>query len=289
MTTVYDHQPIYAGAFYDPEPAGGEVSRLDLYGTADRGGPVVAAATTATRLRPGTYRFELPDVPPGRYWGVVTFTPSDGAQPVKDTSVRLDLPMGLGLVTSPEAVADLLGVPLPLTAEQRDALETAIRAAQSTVVGYLNRPLVPRTVTLSAVTPRWADELDNPETWPLPEQGDLVEVSAYRPRGDGTYDVTFLVGLHGAAQEEVVTYVTAHAAESERQRPGGVGSAGRRVSSVSAEGQSISYESAPAAGQAGALPALDSLKRHRRLLYQPLSRPPRPPWPYSNYRGRTRY
>ncbi|MER6109378.1 hypothetical protein [Streptomyces hirsutus] len=287
--SVYDHQPIYAGAFYDPEPAGGEVSRLDLYGTADRNGPVVAAATTATRLRPGTYRFELPEVQPGRYWGLVTFTPSDGAQPVKDTSVRLDLPTGLGLVTSPEAVADALGIPLPVTAEQRDTLETAIRAAQAAVVGYLNRPLVPRTVTLAAVTPRWTDDLGNPEAWPLPDQDDQVEVIAYRPRGDGTYDVTFLVGLNGAAQEEVVTYVIAHAAESERQRPGGVGSTGRRVSSVSAEGQSISYESAPIPGQAGALPTLESLRRLRRLLYQPLNRPARPPWPYSTYRGRGRY
>ncbi|MEV8344551.1 hypothetical protein [Streptomyces niveus] len=287
--SIFDYAPIYAGAFYDPEPAGGEVSRLDLYGTADRGGPVIAAATSPVRLRPGTYRFELPDVPPGRYWGMVTFTPSDGAQTVKDTSVRLDLPTGLGLVTAPEAVADALGVTLPITAEQRSALETAIRAAQADVVGYLNRPLVPRTVVLPAATPRWTDELDNPGTWPLPQQDDLVEVVSYRPRGDGTYDVTLLVGLNGAAEQEIVRYVTAHAAESERQRPGGVGSTGRRVSSVSAEGQSISYESAPQTGQAGAPPTLDTLKRLRRLLYQPLNTPARPPWPYSTSRGRRGY
>jgi hypothetical protein len=287
--TVFDYKPLYAGAYYDPEPAGGEVSRLDLYGTADRSGPVLGAATSAARLRPGAYRFELPDMPSGRYWAMVTFTPSDGAPPVKDTSVRLDLPMGLGLVTSPEAVADSLGVPLPITAEQRSALETAIRNAQADVVGYLNRPIIPKTIVLPAATPRWTDDLDDPETWPLPDQDDFVEVSAYRPRGDGTYDVTLLAGLNGVGEQDVVRYVTAHAAESERQRPGGVGNAGPRVSSVSAEGQSISYESAPQPGQAGALPTLDSLKRLRRHLYKPLNQPARPPWPYSTYRGRRRY
>ena len=63
---VFDYEPMYGGAHYDPDPAGGVVSRLDLYGTADRSGPVVAAATTVTRLRPGAYRIDLPEVPPGR-------------------------------------------------------------------------------------------------------------------------------------------------------------------------------------------------------------------------------
>ncbi|MER5222851.1 hypothetical protein [Streptomyces flaveus] len=282
--SVYDYKPMYAGAYYDPEPVGGQVDRLDLYGTADRSGPVVAAAGPATRLRPGAYRFVLPDVPPSRYWAMVTFTPSNGAQPVKDTSLYLDLPLGLGFVTSPEAVADALGVPLPITPEQRFALETAIRAAQADVSSYLARPLIPRTVTLPAVTPRWTEDLDNPDSWPLPDQDDLVEVAAYHPRGDGTYDVDLLVGLNGVAEAAIVRYVTAHAAESERLRPGGVGSQGRRVSSVSAEGQSISYESAPTAGQAGAVPTLDSLSGLRRRLYRPVGPPPRAPWPYSSAR-----
>jgi hypothetical protein len=285
---VFDYEPMYGGAQYDPEPAGGAVSRLDLYGTADRSGPVVAAATTVTRLRAGVYRFDLPEVPPGRYWGMVTFTPNDGAQPVKDTSPRLDLPMGMGLVTSPEAVADELGVPLPITPEQRGALETAIRNAQADVVGHINRPIVPRALTLRAVMPFYTGRLDDADTWPLPEQDDNVVVSAYRANSDGTYDVDFLIGLNGAREETIVRYVTAAATESERQRPGGVGATGRRVTSVSAEGQSISYESAPTEGQAGAAPTLASLNRLRRSLYQPLNRPARPPWPYSTYRGRGR-
>lgn len=283
---MFDYQPMYGGAHYDPEPAGGQVTSLTLYDGPART-TTVAAAGPGVRLRTGVYRFALPDVPPGRYWATVTFTPSQGAQPLKDESVRLDLPLGLGLVTSPEAVAKELGVTLPLTAEQRDDLLTAIRKAQADVVGYLGQPVIPQLVTRTALTPHWrcAENLDDPESWPF-ETDDLVQVSAYRLRDDGTYDVDFLAGFDGASNDAVVRYVTTHAAESERNRPGGVGNQGRRVSSVSAEGQSISYESAPTAGQAGALPELSSLSRWKRRLVKPLNRAARPPWPYSSTRGR---
>ncbi|AKN68762.1 hypothetical protein QR97_02145 [Streptomyces sp. PBH53] len=202
-----------------------------------------------------------------------------------DTSARLDLPLGQGLVGSPEAVADALGVPLPLTPAQRAAYEEEIRNAQADVAGYLNRSLVPRLMTVRGVTPRWTDALDDITAWPV-HLDDIAEVVTYRTNPDGTYDVDLLVGLNGAHEEAVVRYVVAHAAEMVRQRPDQSGGAGRRVSSVSAEGQSISYESAPAAGQAGALPSIDSLKSLRRLLFEPLSRPPRAPWPYSSTRPR---
>lgn len=286
--STYDCRPTYAGAHYDPEPAGGRVTSLSLYDGPDRT-TLSGAAGPGARLRAGVYRFALPDVPAGRYWATVTFTPSEGAQPVQDASIRLDLPMGLGLVTSPEAVAKELGVPLPLDAEQRDDLLTAIRKAQADVVAYLGQPVIPQLVTRTALTPIriGQEDLSEPSSWPF-EADDLVQVSAYRDRGDGTYDVDFLVGFDGTANEPVVRYVTAHAAESERLRPGGVGSQGRRVSSVSAEGQSISYESAPTTGQAGALPTIDTLSRWKRRLFQPLNRPARPPWPYSSSRGRGR-
>ncbi|MCD9904628.1 hypothetical protein LUR56_40150 [Streptomyces sp. MT29] len=282
--SVVDYEPTYGGARYDPEPAGGQVTSLVLYSDPERT-TEVAAAGPGTRLRAGSYRFALPDVPPGRYWGTVTFTPNSTAQPVKDQGLQLDLPRGLGLVTSPEAVADELGVPLPLSTAQRNALMTAIGKAQDDVTAYLGRSLVPQLVTRTAITPYWRshEDLSKLESWPV-EIGDWATVSAYRDRGDGTYDLDLLVGLDGSAERPIVRYVTAHAAETERNRPGGVGSQGRRVSSVSAEGQSISYESAPAAGQAGALPAIDSLARLKRLLWQPLGPPARAPWPYSSAR-----
>ncbi|MDI3407679.1 hypothetical protein [Streptomyces cavernicola] len=281
--SVYDHKPMWAGAHYDPAPAGGEVTRLDLYGTPELDGPVVASAAPADRLRAGVYRFALPTVAPGRYWGTVTFTPNSAAQPVTDTSVRLDLPLGRGLVGSPEAVADALGVPLPLTFAQRSAYEEEMRNAQADVVAHLNRPLVPTATTLRGVTPRWTDALDDIDDWPV-HLDDIAEVITYRANADGTYDVDLLVGLNGAQEETVVRYVVAHAAESARQRPDQSAVSGRRVSSVSAEGQSISYESAPTTGQAGALPTINSLNRLRRLVFQPLTRPPRAPWPYSSSR-----
>ncbi|MFF9901232.1 hypothetical protein [Streptomyces longispororuber] len=283
--SVYDHRPLWAGALYDPAPAGGEVTRLDLYGTAGRDGPVIASASPARRLRAGVYRFDLPPVPAGRYWGAVTFTPSEGGQPVRDTSALLDLPLGQGLVGSPEAVADALDVPLPLTAPQRAAFQQALRDAQADVVGYLKRPVVPRAVTLHAVTPRWTDALEEADCWPTEHLDDFVEVISYRQLADGRYDVDLLVGLNGPQEEIVVRYVVAHAAESVRQRSGEHGG-GRRVSSVSAEGQSISYDAPPAAGQAGAPPAIDSLKGLRRQLYQPAGPGPRAPWPYSPSRFR---
>ncbi|GHG80212.1 hypothetical protein [Streptomyces griseocarneus] len=283
--SVYDHKPMWAGAHYDPAPSGGEVTRLDLYATPERDGPVVASAAPAVRLRAGVYRFDLPTVPPGRYWGAVTFTPNSAGQPVTDTSVRLDLPTGQGLVGSPEAVADTLGVPLPLTSAQRAAYEGEIRNAHADVAAYLNRPLVPTATTLRGVTPRWAGALDDIDAW-LVHVDDIAEVVSYRTNSDGTYDVDLLVGLNGAQEETVVRYVVAHAAESVRQRPDQSAGPGRRVSSVSAEGQSISYDAAPTTGQAGALPTIDSLNRLRRLVFQPLSRPSRAPWPYSSSRTR---
>lgn len=283
--SVYDHKPMWASAYYDPASAGGKVSRLDLYATPERDGPVVATAAPAVRLRAGVYRFELPTVPPGRYWGAVTFTPNATTQPVTDASVHLDLPRGQGLVASPEAVADTLGVPLPLTPSQRSTFEQEIRNAQADVTAYLNRALVPTARTLHGLSPRWRDALDDTEDWPL-DLDDFTEVVSYRDNGDGTYDVDLLVGLNGAKEEAVVRYVVAHAAESVRQRSDQTDGPGRRVSSVSAEGQSISYDSAPTVGQAGAPPTINSLNRLRRIVFQPLSRPPRAPWPYSTSRTR---
>ncbi|MYW67140.1 hypothetical protein GTY65_24175 [Streptomyces sp. SID8379] len=284
--SVYDHKPMWAGAFCDPAPAGGAVTRLALFSTPGRDGDAAATIATATRVRAGVYRFELPDVAPGRYWGVVTFTPSASAQPVTDTSVRLDLPTGQGLVGSPEQIADALGVPLPLSDTQRAAYAEEIRTAQADVAIYLNRPLVPSVTTIPGLTPRWTSELDDVDTWGGLRFDDVAEVLSYRANPDGTYDVDFLVGLDGAKEDGVVRYVIAHAAEGIRQRPDGGGGSGRRVTSVSAEGQSISYDAAPTAGQAGALPTLDSLKRLRRLTFQSIGRPAHAPWPYSP--GRTR-
>lgn len=284
---VYLFRPVWAGAQCDPEPEGGQVSRIDLYASADRNGTVVATAGPAVRVGEYAYQFTLPDnLPDGRYWCTVTFTPADGASPAADRTVRLDLPLGTGLVASPEQLADELGVPLPLTAAQREDFRTKLGKAQADVAGYLNRPLVPSPKTLRGVHPMPFHELTDARAWPVPDVDDVVKVVSYAQDADESYTVRLRIGLDAAAEAPICRYVLAHATEGIRNSPGSEQTAngGRRVTSVSAEGQSISYETSPTTGQAGALPTLDSLKNYRKLLWRPLPTAPATPWPYGGSR-----
>ncbi|MEU9925152.1 hypothetical protein AB0H51_28355 [Streptomyces griseoluteus] len=285
--TVYDYKPMFGGVHCDPAEDGGQVTRIDLYGDPGRTGPVLDSAGPAVRVREGVYRFTLAqDAPDGRYWCTVTFTPEDGAAPVKDRTVRLDLPLGTGLVASPEQLADELGVPLPLTPVQREAFRDKLSKAQADVAGYLKRPLVPTPKTLRGVTPMPFEPLEKARAWPVPDVDDIVTVVSYTQDPDGTYTVRLRIGLDAAAEDPIVSYILVHAAERIRNSPGAeaTASGGRRVTSVSAEGQSISYETAPAAGQAGALPTLDSLGDYRKRLWRTLPTATAAPWPYGGRR-----
>ncbi|MGW0757170.1 hypothetical protein ACWD1Y_11880 [Streptomyces sp. NPDC002814] len=292
--TVYDYQPFYGGALHDPSTSGGQVSRIDLYASPDRTGTVVATAGPAIRLRASAYRFTLPDsLPDGRYWCTVTFTPGKDLPPVTDRTVKVDFPLDAGLLASAEQIADKLGVPLPLTPQQREDFRDAIADAQSDVVGYLGRPLLPQPRTLSAVRPVYGYDLYDARAWPVHDLDDVVTVVSYKETEDGAYDVQLLIGLNAAAEKPIVRYIVAHAVEGIRNRPAaspnsGSG-AGRRVTSVSAEGQSISYDSAPVAGQAGALPALDSLSGYRKFTIRPLPTVAASPWPYGRGRRYSRW
>ncbi|MFF0754404.1 hypothetical protein [Streptomyces sp. NPDC004267] len=285
--TVYDYQPVYGGTACDPGPNGGSVSRIELYASPERTGTPAATAGPAVRLRAATYRFTLPDMPDGRYWCTVTFTPTSSASPVSDRNVKVDFPLGTGLLASAEQIADKLQVPLPLSAAQREAFRDAIADAQSDVAGHLGRPLLPSPRTLSGARPLFGYDLYDARAWPLDGVDDIVTVARVTEKPDGRYDVDLLVGLDADAERPIVRYVVAHAAEGLRNDPA-TGN-GRRVTSVSAEGQSISYETAPAAGQAGALPTLDSLNGYRKLLLRPLPVAPAQPWPYGRGRRYTRW
>ncbi len=290
--TVFPYRPVWAGAQCDPGPDGGQVTRIDLYSTPERDGTAVATAGPAVRIGEDRYEFTIPgELADGRYWCTVTFTPSEGAAPVTDRTVRLDMPFGTGLVASPEQLADELHVPLPLSAAQRETFRTALEKAQAEVAAYLQRPLVPVPQTLRQVAPTPFFALTDPRAWPVPDVDDAVKVVSYELGADDAYTVRLLIGLDAAAEAPIVHYVIAHAAERIRSGPGGeeVAGGGRRVSSVSAEGQSISYEAAPAAGQAGALPTLDSLHTYRRRLWRPLPTAAASPWPYGGRRRFTRW
>ncbi len=284
---VYDYTPIWNGVVCDPGPDGGQVSRIDLYAAPERTGQVAATAGPATRLRTAAYRFAIPaGLADGRYWCTVTFTPAKDQPETVDRTVRLDLPLGTGLVASAEQVADKLRTPLPLTAAQREAFRNDIADAQADVVAYLGRPLIPVPQILRSARPLFGYDLDDPRAWPVRTDDDITTVLGYTSNPDGTFDVKLLVGLDGAAEEPIVRYVVAHAVEAIRNSPTVEGAAGRRVTSVSAEGQSISYDTAPIAGQAGALPALDSLSGYRKRLYRSIVSGPATHWPYGGRRFR---
>jgi hypothetical protein len=288
--SAYDYRPVAGGVLCDPALDGGQVTRIDLYTGPERTGTAAATAGPATRVRETVYRFAIPDdLPDGRYWCAVTFTPAEGEPPTVDRTVRVDLPLGTGLVASAEQVADSLGVPLPLSAAQRETYREEISKAQADVFGHLGRPLVPAARTLRDVTPLFGYSLEDPQAWPIQHFDDVVAVAGHVNNLDGTYDVRLLVGLDGAAEEPIVRYVVAHAAESIRNGPGAEGNGGRRVSSLSAEGQSISFEGTPVAGQPGALPTLDSLTGYRRHVYRPIGVRPATPWPYGSTRRYRRW
>ncbi|MFJ8301369.1 hypothetical protein ACIQ9R_36460 [Streptomyces sp. NPDC094447] len=286
---VYDYRPVWAGALCDPAAAGGSVDRIDLYGGPERTGTPLATAGPATRLRESVYRFEIPDsLPDGRYWCTVTLTPAKNQLTATDRTVRLDLPRGGDLIASAEQVADALNIPLPLTAVQRERYWQKIREAQADVLAYIGRPLTPTPRQLLSATPMFGYALDDPQAWPIQQYDDVVSVVSHISNADGTYEVQLLVGLDGSTEEPIVRYVVAHAAESLRNDPSDTDGT-RRVSSVSAEGQSISYDTAPTPGQPGSLPTIDSLSGYKRLVYRPLTTAPTVPWPYGGGRRYRRW
>ncbi|WP_433860151.1 hypothetical protein [Streptomyces kronopolitis] len=288
---VYDYRPVWAGAWCDPDPSGGQVSRIDLYATPDRSGAVVATSGPAVRLRATVYRFTLPDnLPDGRYWCAVTFIPGKDQTPATDRTVRADLPLGTALIASAEDIASELGVSLPITAAQREEYRDAIAKAQADVEAYLGRPLIPQPRTLLEVTPLFGYDLDDPQAWPIQHFDDVTTVISHVANLDDrdTYTVQLLVGLDAAVEDPIRAYVVAHASERIRNSPSSA-EGERRVTSVSAEGQSISYDSAPVAGQPGALPTLDSLSGYRKRLYRPIAVTPAAPWPYGRGRRYSRW
>lgn len=274
----FDYIPRWGGVVVDPVANGGAVTRLTLFSDPERT-TVVAVADAARRLLYGPYRFDVPGtVPPGRYWATVLFTPSAGTAPVAD-QVRADLPAGIGLVATPEQVADHLGTELPLTPAIREQYLVAIEEAQADVEAYLGRPLCPRALTLTGVRPNPGLPPSDPRAWPIPPMTDKVVVASFARQADGSYRVELQVGLDGAAEGPIRRFVAAHAAEALRLRSG----EGRRVASVSAEGQSISYEAAARAGEPGSLPQIEGLRRYRRAaVYQSTRGTHTPLFPYGS-------
>ncbi|MEQ7008476.1 hypothetical protein ABN028_20080 [Actinopolymorpha sp. B17G11] len=190
-------------------------------------------------------------------------------------------------VVPTEDVARLLGLPDPLPADKAWQIEQALLDAEGAVVGHIGRPIVAVEKTLTDQYPVPGIALTDPDAWPdaQVQLDDRIKVLETTATEGGRFTVRFLVGLDVANDPElrrIYTFIRDSAVESLRNNPdGGIGT--RRVSSVSAEGQSVSYANDTPGGAAapGAPPTLDSLNRwKRRAAY--MRRTPRPvPWPYA--------
>lgn len=170
------------------------------------------------------------------------------------------------LVISPEEVANKFRLVNP-SQDELDRVADAIADCQADVEGYLKRPLVPVTETLTGINPLLGYDLDDYRAWPdaYNKFDDELAVTEMTPHPDGSYDVTFLVGLNGPATRPVVRYVTAHTLRSLREDEQYGFPLKREVQSLSAEGQNIQYVARPAAGDPGGLPKIESLVSYRKL------------------------
>ena len=174
-----------------------------------------------------------------------------------------------------DSVARKLGISTPTT-PQRERIEDALLDAIAVVEDALNRPLIPER-KVAVLSPHGGD-LSSATAWPIDEDDD-VTIETYVAADDGTYTVTYLVGIALTDKHSIARFVRAQAAEDLTHDP--VVQLGKRVvSKLTAEGQSISYDArATREGEVGAKPTLTSLRRYRR--YSVLRKPGRiiPPWP----------
>lgn len=187
------------------------------------------------------------------------------------------------LLADPARIGRKLGIRGPLSADQRETIVDAIEDAQEAVEGHLNRAIFPVVETRHGVRPKPGHALTSWEAWFHLDFADVIEVRSAVPDAEGTYTLTVAVGLDAEAIPAIKRYVRAHATEDVRLNDAsGIGK--RRKTSLSAEGQSISFESGSASkGSAGALPELSSLDQWiRRSAYQ-ANRPATAPWPMSGF------
>ena len=170
------------------------------------------------------------------------------------------------MVVDPLDLADEFGIQDP-TERQEDRIRSEILNAQADLEDFLNRDsLFPVEVTRTGVWkhPSWPTEHFKAWPWATDEYDDDIAITAATANGDGTWDVTLKVGLDGPNTHGIVRFVKAHVREVLLDDPD-FAALPRRITSVSAEGQSISYDKGSvAAGAAGASPNMYGLRRYRR-------------------------
>lgn len=188
-----------------------------------------------------------------------------------------------------EDVGVRCGLTLPLTEDQAVSIANAIEDATADVEAFLNRPLTVTSRTLAGIYPVFGADPDDWRAWPqFNIYDDRVTVVSWTANVDGTFDVTANIGLDGATEPSIVRAITESARIALLIDPNsGIGR--RRIASVSAEGQSISYErigSTRGGDPMGAAPTFDRLARFRRHAAYQSTRVDSTPWPYGiGYRG----
>jgi hypothetical protein len=157
------------------------------------------------------------------------------------------------LVTQPDLPALVVTVADVATRAGLDAadpataavVEAAIRDATADAEAYLGRPVTPQRITENHLAP-------SPHGWPL-SVDPLIVIETVTAELDGAgqptglYTVTYQAGLNAVLPEygPIRRWITASAAFTHPAVRRLVGTAGRVVQSVSAEGQSVSYAAAP--------------------------------------------
>jgi hypothetical protein len=237
-------------------------------------------STIVFPVGPGT---DVGTLTPGRNWVYVRFL--DGQNQVELAAGTIDVDTG-GVVSSDELAARLgLGT---VTDDQRALLDYAIADATAQVEAYLGQTLTPREVTDTAVAVPYGGVDVRPylSQQPVVRVLSMTETTAtdlgvhYGQR----YTVTYLAGLDAAtdlALAPIRSYVAAAAMNSPQvlQRGQRVNpEAGRTLTSVSVEGQTVGFSAAnlggggaAGSGAPGALPKITSLSRWKvagRRVYQ---------------------
>lgn len=186
------------------------------------------------------------------------------------------------------AVASRLGLDAAaLTPAQTAQITSKIDDSAGKVEGELNRSLTVVEETLTDLYPIPGYDHTDIDAWPgqgnlYPDYYEVVTVVAAASGEPSLFDVTFKVGvdLTDPQYRTIVRFILQDAEEALRQDPVfSLALGGRKVSTVSADGQSIKYETSGGTETVGGQLTLKSLRRWKRsAVYQ---RPSRPlaPWP----------
>lgn len=175
----------------------------------------------------------------------------------------------MDLVVTAEELARRARIPYPLDSDTAFLLTTVLTETQSDVQAYLGRPVMPVTVVERRCWPVGGG-------WRLREQP-VLDVISEEPeiidgQDSGYWTVTYTAGINARTDPEAAPirrYIMAAALSTPdlaALTPVGVG---RVVTSVSTEGQSITYGYDRKTGQAGtftpgSIPPITSLDRWRR-------------------------